>query len=247
MFVFAPVLSLLIFSFQASRVQSFPITAFTMDWYRNAWENPEVRTGLQNSIVVGVIAGLAAAILGFLSAHLLARGKLRYGNLYVALVSLPAFVPLLLSGIALLMYYQRIRLAGSLWAIIAAHSCFCSPFAMAVIRGPYERLNIDIEHAARNLGAGGFRIMFQIVLPQLWPAIAAGMLISFLLSWDEFILAWFVGGFQRTLPVVIYGMMGASFNPSLNAVGVVSIAISGLMLGAVFLLEGLATRRARTT
>jgi spermidine/putrescine transport system permease protein len=247
LFVFAPAFSLLVFSFQANRIQSFPITRFTTNWYRNAWENPEVQAGLQNSIFVGVTAGLAAATLGFLSAHLLARALPKYGSSYLALVSLPVFVPLLLSGIALLMYYQRIHLAGSLWAIIAAHSCYCSPFALAVIRGPYERLNPELEQAARNLGAGWGRITFQIVVPQLWPAIIAAMLVSFLLSWDEFVLAWFVGGFQRTLPVVIYGMMGASFNPSLNAVGAVSVAVSGGILAAVFLLEGLATRRAKAT
>lgn len=247
LFVFAPVISLAVFSFQASSVQSLPLTPPTVSWYVNAWDNHEIRTGFLNSVYVGAIVSVVAATLAFMSAHLIARCTPRYSNVYVAVVSLPVFVPLLLSGVALLMYYSRIRLAGNLWAVILAHSCFCSPFAMAIIRGPYERLNVDIENAARNLGAGDCRIILQIVIPQLWPAIAAGILLSFLLSWDEFIVAWFVGGFERTLPVVIYGMMGASFNPSLNAVGTVSIAISGLLLVTVLFLEGLATRRARAT
>ena len=107
----------------------------------------------------------------------------------IALVSVPALVPLILSGMALLMYYQEIRLSGTYWAIVAAHVCYCSPFALGFIRNSYESLNIEIEQAARDLGAGAPRIIFQIVIPQLWPALVSAFAISFLLSWDEFILA----------------------------------------------------------
>ena len=95
-----------------------------------------------------------------------------------------------------------------------------------------------MEQAARNLGAGIGRVIFMVVLPQLWRALVAAGAISFLISWDEFILAWFVGGFTKTLPTVIYATLGTSFNPSLNAVGTVVILFSAtLLLLAAFLLQ----------
>jgi len=143
---------------------------------------------------------------------------------------------------ALLMYFQQIRLIGTLSAVIATHVCYASPFAMALIYILYERLNIELEQAASNLGASALRVIFQIVIPQLWPALVGAALLSFLISWDEFIMAWFVGGFAKTLPVVIYGMMGGAFNPSLNAMGTLSIGVSVILLLVVFGLQTFAYR-----
>jgi len=246
LFIFAPVISLALFSLHEGRIQSFPIEAYSTRWYGDAWANQDIREGLRNSFIVGAVTSALSTILGFLSAHLLCRYRLRRQSLYVAFVSLPVVIPLILSGMASLMYFQYIRLAGTLWAVVIAHTSFCSPFALGLIRPPYDRLNIELEQAARNLGASQSRVIFKIVIPQLWPAIAAAALLSFLVSWDEFILAWFVGGFEKTLPVVIYGMMGTSFNPSLNAVGTVSIGISAVLLVSIFALKGLADRMIST-
>jgi spermidine/putrescine transport system permease protein len=242
-FVFAPSISLALFSFHEGKIQNFPIERYSTYWYKAAWGNQDIRDGFFNSVIVGVMVSIFSMILGFLSSHLLCRHRLQRQLLYVAFVSLAVVTPLLLSGMALLMYFQRIHLAGTLWAVIIAHTCFCSPFALALIRNPYEQLNIELEYAARNLGANKLRVITRIIIPQLWPAIAAAGLLSFLVSWDEFILAWFVGGFNKTLPVVIYGMMGSSFNPSLNAVGTVSMLISAVLLLSIFLLKSLADRK----
>lgn len=241
-FIFAPVISLAMFSFQEGKIQSFPIEAYSMTWYLEALANHDIMVGVGNSVIVGVPVSVLSTVLGFLSAHLVCRRKSRSELGYIAFVSLPLVVPLLLSGMASVMYFQRIRLAGTLWAIVVAHTCFCSPFAFAVMRNPYERLNIELEQAASNLGASQWRVILQIVIPQLWPAITAAGLVSFLVSWDEFILAWFVGGFEKTLPVVIYGMMGTAFNPSLNAVGTVNVGISALVLCTTFILMSVMDR-----
>lgn len=244
-FIFAPAISLVLFSFHEGKIQSFPIERYSTHWYKEVWENQDLREGLRNSIIVGVVVSAFSVLLGFLSAHLLCRHSLRNQSFYVAFVSLPVVIPLLLSGMALFMYFQHIHLVGTLWAVVIAHTSFCSPFALALIRNPYDRINIELEYAARNLGASPLRVIFQIVIPQLWPAITAAGLLSFLISWDEFILAWFVGGFKKTLPVVIYGMMGTSFNPSLNAVGTLSMGVSLVLLLSIFALKSFADRKIR--
>ena len=242
LFIFAPIISLSVFSFHAGRIQSFPIEEFSTKWYQAAWENRQLREGLRNSFLIGIAVSIAATGLGFLSAHVLCRHRPRYELFYLALIILPVLLPLLLSGMALLMYFQRIQLTGSLWAVMVAHITYASPFAMVLIYDPYQGLNVELEQAARNLGAGRVRTILQIVIPQLWPALISAALLSFLISWGEFVLAWFVSGFSRTLPVVIYGMLSGTFSPVLNAIGTMVIGISVILLVVVFAFQTLAYR-----
>ena len=236
LFVFTPILSLALMSFHEGKVQSFPIQSYSAVWYAEAWSNPVIREGLWTSLKIGLIVAPISTALGFISAHVLVRHTPRHETLYIAVVSLPALVPLLLSGMALLMYFQEIRLFGSIWAIVAAHVCYCSPFALGFIRNSYQSLNPEVEQAARDLGARPRQVIFGIVVPQLWPALLSAMAISFLLSWDEFILAWFVGGFTQTLPTVIYGMLGRAYTPSINVVGLMAMLVSiGLLITALML------------
>jgi spermidine/putrescine transport system permease protein len=241
-YLFAPVVALILFSFQDAPIQSFPIESVSTRWYAAAWHNTDFRDGVLTSVGVAVPVAVLSTGLGLLSAHVLCRRRPRREFAYLALVSLPCLMPALLSGMALLIYDQQIRLAGTSWAIIVAHTCYCSPFALALIRNPYARLNVELELAARNLGASRLRVFLQIVVPQLWAALASAAALSFLVSWDEFVIAWFVGGFTKTLPTVVYGMLGTSLNPSVNALGTVVVLLSGVLLSLVLWLQGLAAK-----
>lgn len=234
LFIYAPVFSLILISFQTSKIQAIQIDGYTTRWYWEALSNREFRDGVTTSIKVGLAVAVLSTVLGFKSAHILSRRRLKMQLLYIALVCIPVLIPLLLSGMALLMYYQQIRLEGSIWAIIIAHTCYCAPFAMGLIWNSYERLNEEIEQAAINLGASRFRVIRSVVLPQIWPAVVSAAIVSFLLSWDEFVIAWYVGGFTKTLPTIIYNSLGTSFNPSVNAIGVLSMGASALLLLGIF-------------
>jgi spermidine/putrescine transport system permease protein len=238
-----PVLFMMWLSFDANQLPSIPVQHYSLHWYEEVWNNPDIREGLSNSLIVGASVSLLSVSFGLLSAYLLCR---RFSKLlspfYVAFISLPCFVPLLLAGMAMLMYFQTIQLSGNILAIIAAHTCYCSPFALSLIRLSYERLNPELEYAARNLGAGNIRLIASVIVPQLWPAIAAAAMLSFLVSWDEFVMSWFVGGFTKTLPMVLYDMIGSSYSPSINAIGTAVTLISGLVLLAVLLLVQRAQR-----
>ena len=245
-FVFAPVISLTLMSFHGEKIQAFPIESLTLKWYGVAWNNRDFQEGFWTSIKVALMVAPAATTLGFISAHVLVRYRPKVEMLYIVTVSVPALVPLLLSGMALLIYYQRIGLFGTLWGVVIAQVCYCSPFAVGFIRNSYETLNREVELAARDLGAGSLRIIFTIVIPQLWPALVTSAAISFLISWDEFILAWFVGGFTKTLPTVIYGTLGSAFNPSVNAVGLMVLAFSFSLLVIAILMQRFFNRTRRS-
>ncbi len=224
-------------SFDANQLPTIPIQNYSLHWYQVVAENPDISEGLITSTIVGVSVSVLSTILGLISSYWLCRRlSIRTSTLYVSAVSLPCFAPLLLAGMAMVMYFQTIQLAGNIFAIIAAHTCYCSPFALSIIRMSYERLNPDLELAARNLGAGNARTIFTIIVPQLWPALAAAAMLSFLVSWDEFIMSWFVGGFTKTLPMVLYDMIGSSYSPTVNAVGTIVTLVSGVVLLSVFML-----------
>jgi spermidine/putrescine transport system permease protein len=244
-FIFAPVASLVLMSFHAGKIPSFPIEQFSAKWYNEAWSNPDIREGAWTSLSIASLVAPSSTLLGFVSAHLLSRRRPRWEIVYIALISLPCIVPLLLSGVALLMYDQRIHLAGTKWSIIVAHICYCSPFAAAIIRMSYQSLNIELEQAAYNLGASPARVILEIVIPQLWPSLLSAAIISFLISWDEFVLAWFVGGFTKTLPTVVYGILGTSYSPLLNAVGTMAMLCSVCLLITSSLLQRAIMRRSK--
>lgn len=228
-YIFAPVAALVLPSFQEGRIPAFPLEGFSLKWYREVLQDPQFGQGVWTSLKVGLVVSILSTVLGFTSAHALCRLTIRRPLAYVAIISAPAFVPLLVSGMAALMYFQRIGLSGTFWGIVAAHVCYASPFALVIIYLAYRGLDVTQEEAAANLGSSRWQRFVSIVLPQLWPGILAAAVVSFLVSWDEFVLAWFVGGFTKTLPTVIYGSLGTTLSPALNAVGTL-VMISSLAL-----------------
>src|SRR5665213_1581430 len=235
-FIFAPLLSLALMSFHAGSVPAFPVSHYSIRWYIYAWNNEDFRQGAITSLEIATTTSLFSTILALSGAYFLCRRWEGTPLPPFILLSLPCLIPPILSGLAILMYYERIRLTGGWVGIVLAHTCYCSPFALAVIRPAYQRLNIEMELAASNLGATSTGVMRHVVIPQLWPALITASLIGFLVSLDEFYIAWFVGGFTKTLPTVIYGMLVTSANPSLNVVG-----LSATFVSSVFLIAALTT------
>jgi spermidine/putrescine transport system permease protein len=235
-FIFAPVFTLALFSLHAGSVQVFPIEDYSLKWYAEVWNNHDIRNGLWMSAWAGVVVACLSTSLGFLSAHLMCRQLQSFQQAYFAFVSLPCLFPAILGALSMLLFYNQLNISGSIWLVVVGHTCYASPFAMAIIYTSYRRLNVERELAARNLGASRLRVFLDIVIPQLWPAIAAAAILAFLISWDDVTIAWFLGGFDNTLPVVLYGRMNTSITPSVNVVGVFVMTVSATGLAVMFVL-----------
>ena len=237
-----PLLTVVVMAFNDSRIQVLPLKGLTKRWFEEAIASADLRGAFFNSIQIASITALTSGCLGLASAHLVTRKlSMKSGMLYGFLVSIPCLVPLLVCGFALLVYYRQTGLIGTKFGIVIAHTCFTSPFAFAIIRNAYYGLNMELEYAARNLGASESQVMIRVVVPQLAQAIVGAAAVAFLFSWDEFILAWFVGGFHKTIPTAIYGALGTAYAPSINALATLSMTIS--IVGLIMLL--LANRRSR--
>ena len=131
------------------------------------------------------------------------------------------------------MLLSRINLQGTLLSVVLTHIVILIPTAIALVTIRLAQMPKDLEQAAWNLGASELQGLLRVVLPWSIPGIAGAWLLAFTFSFDEFVIAWFVSGFQPTLPVAIYSMMAFNLDPSLNAIGTIIFAISVLLLVGV--------------
>ncbi len=220
-FVFAPILTSMVFSFNSDRFPTVPLGEFTTHWYETAFSRPEVWTAFRNSLVVAACAAALSTFIGFATAYTDFRFGFRFKNAYLALALLPPTVPLVIMGLAMLAWLSQLGLSGTIRGIIIAHTVMGAPFAMAICRLRLQQMDPSLEAAARNLGASPWRAMRSVVLPFCAPAIISAYCLTAAVSFDEFMVAWFVSGLHRTVPVVILEILQGNVDPQINAIGTV--------------------------
>ena len=252
-FLYLPIVGLVVFSFNDSRFPSLPWSGFTLRWYEDFVSNPDIMSSLSNSLIVAVQVGFYSLILGSLGAYLVARWEFRGMNALLGFWIMPPTVPTLILALALLMYFNQLGLTGTLNAVILGHTGLASAFVVAVMRLRFVALDPNLEEAATNLGFSRWATFWRITAPQIAPGAAASFFIAMAVSWDEFVIAWFLSGFDSTLPVQMFGVLSGYVSPMINAVGTFVFAITTLLvLVALFILNrpsgaGRARRRAATT
>jgi spermidine/putrescine transport system permease protein len=197
---------------------------------------------LGNSVVVAGLSSLLATVLGFLAAYALARQRLAGSGLLRWLLMAPLSVSYLIIAMGLLITFNTFNIPKSLLAIGIGHVVINLPLAFAICYSQLGDHQINIERAARDLGAAQWQVLLLITVPLLWPALLAAFFLSFTLSWDEFIIALLVSRFDVTLPVEIWSMLRSGLNPQTNAAGTLVFAISMLL---VLLLELALWRRSK--
>ena len=218
-FVFAPIVASLVFSFNSDRFPTIPLGSFTFKWYVQVWGNESMREAMLNSVIVAAVVSVVSTFIGFCTAYTDYRYRFFGKNLYLGLALLPPTIPLVIMGLAMLAWLSRIGLSGHIWSVIIAHTVLCSPFAMAVIRLRLAQMDENLEPAAWNLGATEWGAMRHVVLPFTMPAIVAALCLTAAVSFDEFAVAWFVSGINKTVPVVILEILQGNVDPQINAIG----------------------------
>jgi spermidine/putrescine transport system permease protein len=247
-FLLLPIVSLVLFSFENSRLPALPWTGWTLKWYEFLWSDGRLIAAFKNSLLVSPLAAAAATVIGFFAAYALNRFNFLGKKLLSILLIVPILIPPLIMGVAFLGLLSRINLQGTLFSVFLTHVVILIPTAIALITIRLAQMPRDIEQAAWNLGATEWQALFRVVVPWSIPGIAGAWLLAFTFSFDEFVISWFVSGFQPTLPVAIYSFMAFTLDPSLNAIGTIIFAISVLLLiGAeVLLIPLLLENRSKT-
>jgi spermidine/putrescine transport system permease protein len=226
LYLFTPIGMAVVASFNDDRFVGVPWRGFTLRWYEGIVDTPDLLASLRNSVVVGLAVATTSATLGFLGAYSLTRWSFRAKDAYVMALISPLAVPWVLLGLGFVLYFNQIGVSRSLTAVWISHTVFATPLAMVMLRARIASVAPSLEEAALDLGASRPRALVEVMLPLTAPAIVAAFLLTFTMSFDEFILAWFVSGFEVTLPVKLWTMVRTGVTPTVSAMGVVIFAVS---------------------
>ncbi|MEM6577357.1 MAG: ABC transporter permease [Pseudomonadota bacterium] len=241
-FIYLPVATLVLFSFQDSTLPVPPFDGPSVKWYTEVLADDGLVDGLIHSLAVAVGSSIVAVSLGFFAAYGLARHVLPGSALVRGLLIAPLTVSYLIIGLGLLIVLTRSGLGLSLWTVAVGHVVINLPLAFAIIYASMGAQQQNAERAARDLGARELQVIWLVTAPMVLPAIAAAFFLSLTFSWDEFIISFLLSRFDVTLPVEIWSLLRSGLSPRLNAIGSLVFLIS---VAIVVLLEIFVFRRQR--
>lgn len=247
LFLWLPLLVVVLFSLHTTASLSFPFDGFSLRWYERIFESPEVRAAARNSLVVATSTALVTLVLATLAAYGMSRSRSRWRAPLSLLFFLPITLPGLFIGVALLIAFSQLEYSLSLVTVTIAHLVYVFPFYFLLARAALERLDPALEEAAADLGATGWTIFRRVTLPQVWPVLVGAACLAFALSFDEFIITFFVVGPDPTLPLFIWSSLRRTIDPSINAISTLLLAFTVVLFVVTFALTSWGERRRRGT
>jgi len=235
-FLYTPILILIIFSFNSSRFVS-DWEGFSFRWYGELFRDAAMMAALKNSLIVAVISTLISTVFGTMAALVMERYQFGGRLAMDALLYLPIIIPEIAMAVMLLLFFVAARITLSLGTVIIAHVAFSTSFVTVVVRARLVGFDRRLEEAAQDLGANELQTFWHVTLPLLMPGILGGALLAFTLSLDDFVITFFTAGVgATTLPLRIYSMVKLGITPEINAVSTLLVVASmGLLLVSVFL------------
>ena len=232
-FMGAPLVLVVLFSFNQSALTSLPLTGFTLDWYRKLFALGAFWPALWNSLIVAGFVAILSVAIGTMAALTLSRLAPRLSGLLIGLVSIPMMLPALIIGVALMSYL--VRLVGvplGLPTIILGHLVIAQPFVILIVFSRLATFDWAVVDSARDLGASPLRAFFTVTLPIMRPTIVGAALIALSISLDDFVITFFTIGGGNTLPTLVWGMVRTSLDPTINAIATLLILLS---VGSTFI------------
>jgi len=206
-FLYLPVALLPMFSFNDSIYIRFPLEGFTTKWYAEMFADKQMHAALRNSIQVGLIASVVATVLGIFGAKAVTRFRIKGVKPVLGVIMLPLVIPPIIMGVALLILLTQADIKLSLWTVTLGHILICVPFSIVTLMASFEGFDKSMEEAAADLGDNAWWSFWRVTFPMVFPGILASLLLCFTISFDEFIMAFFLAGTEQTLPIFIYGQL----------------------------------------
>ncbi len=244
-FLYAPLVTLMVFSFNNSR-RTTVWRGFTLDYYVKVLHDADLLTAFGNSLTIAAVSTVVSVILGAMTALMLWRFRFPAKPALEGALALPIVVPEICMGVAMLVFFTQVLpwptslpWPLNLGAIIISHISFSFSFVAIVIRARLASFNRELEEAARDLGAGEWRIFRDILVPHMTPGLVAGGLLAFTLSLDDFVITFFTSGPETTtFPIKVYSMVRFSVTPEVNAASTILIVITVALTFLALRLQG---------
>jgi spermidine/putrescine transport system permease protein len=226
-FMFAPIVAVIILSFNPEQFGSFPMKGFSFKWFLKLARNGPILLAFKNSLILGSLTSVLVTAIGIPAAMAFIRYEFPGKNTLNTLLLAPIMIPEVILGVALLLFIRWLQQPKSFLLLLIGHVVITLPYVLLVVQARLVGIKREYEEAALSLGAGPLQTFKEITLPLLTPAILAGMLFSFTISFDDVTatLFWATASMQ-TVPVKIFGMLRNSVSPEINALGTVMIVLT---------------------
>ena len=244
LFLFAPIIVLVVFSFNRGR-SGTKFTGFSTRWYDDLVHNDAALAAFRNTLKVGISATIVATIIGTLAAFALTRFKFSGRTAYSTLIFIPLVIPEVVMGVSLLAFFvQFVGVQLSLRTVILSHITFCISFVIVVVKARLASFDDRLIEAAADLGATPVQTFVRVMLPLAAPGIAAGAMLAFTISLDDVVITFFTAGVgSTTLPLYIFGQLKVGVSPAINALSSFVLLFSVVLLGIGALLSRRAAKR----
>jgi spermidine/putrescine transport system permease protein len=230
-FLYAPIALLPLFAFNDSKIIAFPLQGFTTDWFKMMWADEALFKALRNSLIVGLSTSFLATTLGIFAARASTRYAFPAQGAAMGLIMLPLVLPEMIMSMSMLVVFLAVGMPLTIFTIILGHVLVCTPFAVAILTSAFQSLDKSLEEAAQDLGENKWSTFLRVILPLVMPGIISSALITFTISLDEFIIAFFLGGTETTLSVYIFGQFRFPARvPSIMALGTILVLLSITLL-----------------
>jgi putrescine transport system permease protein len=243
-FLYLPIVILVIYSFNASRLVAV-WGGWSTRWYAELMQDAPLLDSAFTSLRLALTAATAATILGTLAALALVRfGRFRGRLLFAAMIYAPLVMPEVITGLSLLLLFVAVAVDRGFWTVAVAHATMAMCFVTVIVQSRLVDFDMSLEEAAMDLGASPLRTFFAVTLPLILPAIAAAWMLAFALSLDDLVIASFTTGpGVTTLPIRIYSQVRLGVKPEMNAVCSIMVAVVGVAVIAASLLAKLGGAR----
>ncbi|WP_214645161.1 ABC transporter permease [Tritonibacter aquimaris] len=243
-FLYVPIAILVMYSFNASRALSWPMSGLTLDWYRKLAQNEQLLEAIGNSFYVATSATALTLIIGVPAAIVLDQLDFPGKSVFRKLILLPIALPGIITGISMLTLFRLVGFNLSLETVIIGHATALLAVVVTQVYARLQRLPNTYGEASADLGANGLQTFFLVTLPNIKSAVIGAGLLSFTLSFDEIPVTFFLTGRDNTLPMYIWSTMRRGITPEINAVGALIVLFSAiLVITSVSLLRDKSTAR----
>lgn len=228
-YLFVPLILMVMMGFKDSRFIGFPIRSWTLHWYAGVFQDSEVVTVFTFSLVIALSSTLLSLFIGVWVATFIGPQRFRGKLIVFAITCLPAVIPGIISAISLRIFIRLIDLEPGMAAIIFGHTVHNVPFVALVVMARLSTLPRSQVEAARDLGADELIAFLRITLPYLRPALIGAAVFCMLLSFDDFVRAFFLGSYEPTLPVLIFAKLRSGMSPEINAISTVVLILTAVL------------------
>ena len=225
-FMLMPLLLVVLFAFAHNELTNFPMGGFSLRWFDELFRNRKFWSSLQDSLIVAGSVGLISTVVGTMAALALARVRPRVAGATIIALSFPIMLPPLVIGIACLSFFVSLGLKLSLFTVILGHLIITQPFVILVVYARMLGFDYAAVESARDLGASPAKAFVTVTLPIIQPSVIGAGLIAMALSLDDFVITFFTIGGGGTLPMLVWGMLRTTLNPTVNAMGTILISLT---------------------